>query len=114
MSVQDYVDAIIENNIINNGRWFHWESAQEVVDIYGEPRGLLPRLNEIEMKRLQAILDEHNAASDQISKIAGRIPDTAIAYKREDPLEEGRFLYEGERYEAREIEAQDPDLIVWL
>jgi len=39
-------------------------------------------------------------------------PRDAVAYKYQDPVEEAKWIYDPE--EAREIEREDPGLIVWV
>lgn len=39
------------------------------------------------------------------------IPQNPVAYKYADPLEDARWIYD--EGEAREIQSEDPSLIVW-
>lgn len=42
-----YVDAVLDNNKINDGQWSDWHDATDIFDVYGEPesnRAMLMRM----------------------------------------------------------------------
>ena len=46
------------------------------------------------------------------AELNAEAPAGAVAYKYADPTEDARWIYDA--YEAREIAAEDPSLIVWV
>ena len=48
----------------------------------------------------------------QWAEAMAEAPAGAVAYKYADPTEDARWIYDA--YEAREIAAEDPSLIVWV